>query len=156
MRNRKAAFLGEEMPFYIFYIIYTGMIITAFVFIPQTLLASTSDTHQIETSIFAERMYNQFNSVDLLTGRTYPGQLRDRAEFTKLRAESAFDTVGTPREISFRLSLDGKEIYHKKDLHIRGVALYTRTIQNRPVLITSEDKTATLTIDQVFNPRRTP
>ncbi len=155
MLSRKGA-LAEGAIFWIIYILMTGIIIFMIRTIPSTVYSQVTETGGIENAILTERVYNKVSWESPLTGRNYPGELQTRSDFDIARINRAFDTLNSPRQLSFKLALDGKTAFYNEQFYKIAKPLspvrYTSFVENRPVWINDEKKVAQLQIDQVFAP----
>ncbi len=155
MRNRKAV-LAEGVIFWMIYIAMTGVVIFLIRAIPSTVYSQATETFGMENAVLTDRVYNEVAWESPLTQREYIGELPKLSDWDTKRINSAFDTLGAPRQLSFKLTLEGKEAYYDEAFYKRAKPLspvrYKSFVETRPVWIVEDKKIATLEIDQVFAP----
>ncbi len=156
MLNRRAA-LAEGAIFWIIYIAMTGIIILLIRAIPSTIYSQTTQTFGMENAILADRVYAKVGWQSPLTGRVYIGELPSISDWSPAGVNTAFDTLGAPRQLSFRLALDGRTAYYDEAFYNRAKPLspvrYKSFVEKRPVWINDAKKMASLEIDQLFAPK---
>jgi hypothetical protein len=156
MQNHKAQ-LAEGAIFWILYIMMTGIVIFMIASIPTTIYSQTTETYGMENAILNERIYSKVSWQSDLTNRQYPGELQSLTGWKPDSIKNAFDTLGAPRQLGFRVAIDGQEAYYDRDFYNRAKPLspvrYKGFEEKRPVWIVDEKKIASLTLEQLFSPK---
>ncbi len=156
MLNRRAA-LAEGAIFWIIYIAMTGIIILLIRGIPSSVYSQTTQTFGMENAILTERVYAKIGWQSPLTERVYTGELPSIDDWNPARINTAFDTLGAPRQLSFKLTLDGKTAYYDEAFYDRAKPLspvrYKSFVEKRPIWIINEQKMHSLEIEQLFAPK---
>lgn len=157
MHNRKAQ-IAEGAIFWIFYILLTSAVVFFVVYTPVEVLGERTKTNNLENAIFAERAYAKTAWQSPLTNRAYLGYLPTKTSWNKDRVEKSFSTIGTPRKLGLKLTLNHDEAFVDENFYKEAKPLspvrYPAFVDVRPVWIADQQQFVPLVIDQVYTPRQ--